>query len=417
MFLSPAAAGRHTLSMRRGRVLALSLLVLAGAATLVYLWLHSANPRGTYGAFPTRATGQRGLRTIAGSVKAPPAEAQDAARTAAAAPQSFNQRLRCTQIRSFLKRMTPPDELALLCERKPLEVLEIEAPLAQAGDPHAIDVVAWLANFGRCDLLSFASTLPNHRTRMIALAQKNGASPQTVQRLDDLLAEEQQGPTREELEACRQSAEVLRKLQPGMIQQLIGVLGRSVQALRGENELDVEIEYARKTLVRGDAEAEENLATLLMDKGTLDSRAEALTLLERSAESSSSAKTALATCMLEGCPTPASDRGAAHQLLVDAAQAGDMLALRTLAGPADPGARDPYPDLPAPERYAWSRFLQRLHEEGCFGASDYASWATSPARQPDLRGMSPADAAAAPASAAELLGKPLDQARALLGCD
>jgi hypothetical protein len=39
------------------------------------------------------------------------------------------------------------------------------------------------------------------------------------------------------------------------------VLGRSLQTLRGEDELDVEIEYGRKTLVRGDAEAEQSLAT------------------------------------------------------------------------------------------------------------------------------------------------------------
>ncbi|HEY1874370.1 MAG TPA: hypothetical protein VGG67_08210, partial [Steroidobacteraceae bacterium] len=187
---------------------------------------------------------------------------------------------------------------------------------------------------------------------MIALAQKNGATPQTVQRLDDLLSEEERGPTAEELEACRQSVEVLRKLQPGMIQQLTGVLGRSVQTLRGENELDVEIEYARKTLVRGDAEAEESLASFLLEKGTSESQAEALTLLEEAADSSPSAKTALARCMLEGCPTPAPDRSGARQLLVDAATAGDLLALTTLAGPADPDFHDSYPDLSASERYA-----------------------------------------------------------------
>lgn len=320
-------------------------------------------------------------------------------------------------MRFFLNREAPPNELALLCDRKPLKVLQIEAPLAQAGDPHAIGVVGWLANGGRCDYLTPGPTFANHRARMIALAQKNGATPQTVQRLDDLLAEEQQGPTAEELEACRESAEVLRKLQPGMIQQVTGVLGRSVQALRDEDKLDAEIEYTRKMLMRGDADAEENLAMLLLQKGTADSQAEALTLLEEAADSSPSAKTALARCQLEGCPTPAPDRGGARQLLVDAATAGDLLALMTLAGPADPDGHDSYPDLPAPERYAWRRFLQRLHEEGCFGTSDYATWATIPGQQPDPRAMSPVDAASAQARAAELLGKRLDGTRALLGCD
>jgi hypothetical protein len=227
----------------------------------------------------------------------PPQGAEDAAHTADAAPHSFNQRLRCTGIRLFLKGKLPPAELALLCARRPLGVLQIEAPLAQAGDPHAIDVIGWLANGGHCEFLTLAATRPNHRAIMLALAQKNGATPQTVQRLDALLAEEEQGPTAEELEACRQGAEMLGRLGPGMIQQLVGVLGRSVQVLRGEDELDIRIEYDRKMLVRGDAEAEESLATDLLQKGPPDSQAEALTLLGEAADSSPSAKTALARCM------------------------------------------------------------------------------------------------------------------------
>jgi|GEM_PF-1389609 len=406
--------------MRRARALALSLLVVGGAATLGYVRLHSVNQRGAYSASAAAApgTGQRGPRTITGSSRttALPRRSENAARTAEAS-QSFNQRLRCTQIRVSLKRKMPPEELALLCARRPLEVLQSEAPLAQAGDLHAIDVVGWLANFGHCESLTLAQTLPNHRARMLAIAEKNGATPQTMQRLDDLLSEEQQGPTAEELEACKRSNEVLGKLQPGMLQQFVGVLGRSMQVLRGEDELDIRIEYARKTLMRGDAEAEESLAWDLLQKGTPESQAEALTLLGEAADSSPSAKTALARCMLEGCPTPAADRGAAHQLLVDAASSGDFFALMTLAGPANPEAHDAYPDLPAPERYVWGRFLQRLQEEGCFGTAIYVTWATQAAQPPNLTAMSPADAATAQTRATELLGKPLDRTRALLGCE
>jgi hypothetical protein len=401
--------------MRRGRALALSLLVVAGAATWFYVRQHSGHPLGAYSVSPTRATGQRGQRMIGGSSAAP--QENEGATRIGHTPETFNQRLRCTQLRLFLKRLTPPDELALLCERKPLRVLQIEVPLAQAGDPHAIELVAMLANGGQCELLTPGPAFAIHRVRMIALAQKSGATPQTVERLDDLLSEEQQGPTSEELEACRQSVEVLRKLRPRMIQQLTAILGGSLESLRGEKEqLDLDIEVARKTLVRGDAEGEEDLATLLLQKGTPDSQAEALTLLEDAAHSSPSAKTVLARCLLEGCPTTEPDRGRARQLLVDAASAGDYLALMTLAGPADPDLNR-YPDLPAPERYAWGQFLDRLREEGCFGAADYSNWATSSAQRPDLRAMSPADAAMAQARAAELLAKPLDKTRTLLGCD
>ena len=396
--------------MRRGWALALSLLILAGGALL---WLHSAHEPSAHRPSQTGITERPRARTSGGrSPTAAPREGEDAARSADTA-QTFNQRLRCTQTRLFLKRAMPPQELALLCARRPLAVLQIEAPLAQAGDPHAMQVLGLIGNGGRCDFLSVASTLPNHRANMLALAQKNGATRQTMQRLDDLLAEEQQGPTAEELEACRQSNEVFRKLQPGMLQQVAGVLGRSLQALRGEDELDVEIEYARKTLLRGDAEAEEALANLLLQKGTPDSQAEAVTLLRDAADSSPSAKAALARCMLQGCPTPAPDSSGAHQLLVDAATSGDLFALMTLASPE----HDVYPDLPAPERYAWGEFLQRLHEEGCFGVTDYATWATVPSRRPGLTALSPADAVLAQARAAELLGKPLDQTRTRLGCD
>jgi hypothetical protein len=403
--------------MRRVRALALSLLVLAGAAAWFYVRPQTGHAPGAYSASPSRATGQDGPRTSDGSSAAAAAEESAGAARSAHAPQTFNQRVRCAQTRMFFKHLAPPDELALLCDRKPLKVLQTEAPLAQAGDPHAITLVALLARDGRCEALTPSPTFASYRARMVASAQKNGATAQTVQRLDDLLSEEERGPSSEELEACRQSVEMLRKLRPGMMQQLATMLGGSPQAPRGEKEeLDLDIEVARKTLVRGDAEGEENLAGFLLQKGTPDSQAEALTLLEEAADSSPSAKTALARCLLEGCPTPTPDRGRARKLLVDAATAGDYLALTTLAGPADPNF-DRYPDLPAAERYAWGQFLDRLREEGCFGAADYATWATAPSRRPDLRALSPADAATAQAQTAELLAKSLGDTRTQLGCD
>jgi len=73
--------------------------------------------------------------------------------------------------------------------------------------------------------------------------------------------------------------------------------------------------------------------------------------------------------------------------------------------------------LPAPERYAWGLFLERLQAEGCFGSTNYSTWALTRNEQPELRAMSPTDAATAQARAGELLGKPLEQTRALLGCE
>jgi hypothetical protein len=402
--------------MRRARVLALSLLLLAGFAWWFYAPRHRGHEGAAAGAFPIRAANRPELSSTSGSPVAPSPAASGADLKAAGPARSFNQRLRCTQLAYFHKRQLPQKELALLCERKPLQVLQAEAPLARAGDPHAINVVALIANFGHCETLAPGPDFPNHRTRMIAIAQRNGATPQTVQRLEDLLAEEERGPTAEELDACRRASKLLAELGPGAIEQFAGVLGRSVQALRGENELDLEIEYSRKTLMHGDAEAEEHLGVLLLQKETPESQAEAIALLEQAAASLPSAKSTLARCLLEGCPTPAADRSDAHKLLTDAAAAGDLMALQMLAGPAFQESHDVYPDLPAPERYAWGQFLERLQEEGCFGSSNYSVWALSRDERPGLRAMSPADAATAQARAAELLGAPLERTRALLGC-
>jgi hypothetical protein len=406
--------------MRRGRVLR-QLLIVSAAAILVWLLVRPAQPP-----VPQRVSAPA---TTAGNGRPPPAAASPAASLRSSADTaafthgagSFNQRLRCTQARFFYKRVASPEVLALLCERRPLKVLQIEAPLARAGDPHAIALVGMLANGGRCDLLAPSPALGERRAKMLAIARDNGANPETLQRLDDLLGEQQQGPTAQELETCRQAAGVLGKVRPGVTQQVVDALGRSMRTLRGENELDVRIEYARKMRVSGDAEGAEDLAELLLQKDTPESQAEAMTLLREAATRSASAKTELARCLLKGCPTPAPDPTEARELLTEAAAEGDLLALMTLAGPADAGGADLDPGLAPAERYAWGQLLQRLHAEGCFGATDYSAWATFPSppeHQPSsLLAMSPAEATAAQSRAAELLATQLDQTRALLGCD
>jgi TPR repeat protein len=170
-------------------------------------------------------------------------------------------------------------------------------------------------------------------------------------------------------------------------------------------------------LIRGDADGEERLAEELLEKGTPDSQAEAVTLLRDAADRLPSAKTTLATCLIQGCPTPEPDPTEARQLLTDAASAGDLTALRILAGPVYPGIPYVDPNLPAAERYAWSHFLQRLNEQGCFGPGAYVTWAILPGLAPDPLAMSPAESAAAQARAAALLAAQLNKTRALLGCD
>jgi hypothetical protein len=327
----------------------------------------------------------------------------------ARAPQSFTQRLRCVDVHRFYQH-APPEVQKLLCERRPLAALAIIVPLAEAGDRRALEALALLA---RCPIPSPAG----HRQSVLELARGRGASPETLARLDEVLAQQERGPSAEELDACHQSASEFSKLQPAILQQFAGVLGRSVQTLRGENELDVQIEYQRRTLVAGDADAEENLARDLLQKGTPASQAQAMTLLRAAADASPAAKAELATCLLQGCPTPATDPTEARQLLTEAASAGDLTALLILAGPQGPAAWNPDPDLPMPERYAWTQFLEQLQSQGCFGTAQYATWAASPAAPPGLTAMSPADAQAAQARAETLLASTLPPTRQLLGCD
>jgi hypothetical protein len=202
-----------------------------------------------------------------------------------------------------------------------------------------------------------------------------------------------------------------------MMAQFAGILGRSLQTLRGESEIDVQIEYDRKTLLLGDAEGQLKLADALLEKATSASQAEALDLLRQAAATLPSAKTALATCMLEGCPTPAVDPEEARALLTDAASSGDKFALLILAGPIDPKNYDWYPGLPQPERYAWAQYLRKLNEDGCFGTSDYVSWATAADTRSRLSDMTPTDASAAQTRTAALVKSRLDATEKLLQCD
>ena len=100
--------------------------------------------------------------------------------------------------------------------------------------------------------------------------------------------------------------------------------------------------------------------------------------MRTAAKNSAVAKTRLAVCLLEGCPTPAAEPDEARQLLTAAASAGELEALRRLSGEtavvAGPGAID----VPVAERYAWSEMLHRLQAEGCFGSTMFEVWTQSP---------------------------------------
>jgi hypothetical protein len=332
--------------------------------------------------------------------------------------KNFVRRLRCANYRAWLGRTVPPEALALLCDRRPLEALQILLPLAQAGDEHAKVALALIGHVGvSCDVLKPSATFGRFQTVMTDRARELGATEQTQRRLNEVLNEQQEGPTDEDQEACRQSAKEFQKLMPGMMAQFAGILGRSLQTLRGESEVDVQIEYDRKTLLLGDAEGQLKLADALLEKATSASQAEALDLLRQAAATLPSAKTALATCMLEGCPTPAVDPEEARALLTDAASSGDKLALLILAGPIDPKNYDWYPGLPQPERYAWAQYLQKLNEDGCFGTSDYVSWATAADTRSRLSDMTPTDASAAQTRTAALVKSRLDATEKLLQCD
>ena len=266
-------------------------------------------------------------------------------------------------------------------------------------------------------MLQPSATFERYKVSLLKRAHENGAASQIQQRLNDILTEEQRGPTADELEACRQSAIEFKRLFPGIIAQFASTLGRSVRTLLGENEADVQIEYDRKMLVPGDADGELKLAMELLQEGTTESQSEALTLLQEAAAASPAAKTQLAMFLLKGSSIAAPDPTRANELLTQAALAGDTVALLILAGPSDPAYPDRDPALPASERYAWGVFQQRLNEEGCFGSSQYVSWASFSSPTPNLLAMSPADSVAAETRAAGLLGAPMVEARKFLGCD
>jgi hypothetical protein len=394
--------------MRRAAALVLMLVVAAAVVVLLLRPARSGHDPTPLSEVPRRQATPTGAPPAA---RASPAVATAIPAMTAAA---FNHRLRCVDVRQLYGRLASTDVLALLCERKPLAALAIEVPLAEAGDLHAVVVLATIAyGVGACNAVPPPAPSAGFRARALERAQKNGASAETLRRLDDWLSEEEQGPTPEELAACRQATDEMKKLQPELMTQVAGVLGRPLDPAKDSNP-DSEIEYLRRTLAYGDAEGAEQLAAALLSKGTPESDAEAVSLLRDAARTSASAKAQLGRCLLRGCPTPAAEPDEAVQLLTAAASEGNLQALLILTGeePADEAL------LPSADRYAWGQMLQRLNDEGCFGASMfYVLLSRRPGASQNLGAMSPADAAAAQARAHELLGAQLAQTRARLGCD
>jgi hypothetical protein len=399
---------------RYSRVLPVFLVVL----TLVSVFLYVKSQRRAHD-MPAVTDRERNVARpiVAAAAVSRPESSSDVYPRIDKPPQSFIQRLRCISYHRGFGHLLAPEALLLLCDRKPLEALKIESSMAEAGDEHARIALAILGNFGSCDALQPSPTFPRFSIVTMERARKNGATGETLQRLSGVLSEEQAGPSVDELEACRQSFSEYKKLWPAMVEQIVGSLGRSIKTLLGENEIDVQIEYDRKSLVAGDADGQLQLASELLRKGTPESQSEALTLLRDAANASPSAKTELAECLLKGCPTPAPDTREATQLLTDAALGGNPLALRMMSGAVGPQLFDAESILPASERYAWSKFLQRLNEEGCFGTSDYLASVNFPIPQPALLEMSPYESTAAEARAAELLATQLDRTRELLECN
>jgi hypothetical protein len=385
------------------------LLVLICAILVICVRLR---PRAPAPLRPTAAAAATAAAPAPTRAKATPPASPVAGRSASTplTASAFNARLRCTQYHFDLARAASPEVLSLLCAGKQLDALGRVLPLARAGDQRALRV---LISLSQCRGPEDSAT---HRERILQIATRNGAAPETLQRLDVLLTQEQAGPSADELAACQQAkSELTQQLLPRLKEEAVNIFGRALETLRGADELDLEIEYRRKTLAPVDADAKAELASALLQKGTPETQAEAMTLLRDAADGSPDAAEELARCLLKGCPTPAADPNEARQLLVGAASAGNLAALMALAGPADP-EDDLDPNLPPTERYAWGQFLQRLNQEGCFGVAYYASWALGRALPSALLALSPADAAAAQARAAALLGAPLSQVRAQLGC-
>jgi hypothetical protein len=407
----------------RSRQKRLLLVVLAALSILAGLFLRFDRSKRTHTVAlpePHASRWPQGVPAANAPTAATPGLPGDGGQMNPADPESKNfvRRLRCANYRPWLGRNVPPAALALLCDRRPLEALQVLIPLAQSGDEHAMIALAFIGNFGMsCDQLKPSATYGRFKTVMTDRARQIGANAQTRRRLEAVLNEQMDGPTQEDLEACRQGADEFQKLTPGLIAQFVGILGRSLQTLLGESEADVQIEYDRKTLVAGDAEGQLKLANGLLKQATPASQAEALDLLRQAAVTLPSAKTALADCLLKGCPTPATDPTEARTLLTDAASSGDKFALLILAGPIGPEYHDWYPSLPQPERYAWAQYLRKLNEDGCFGTSDYVSWATLVDTRPRLSDMMSADASAAQTRTAALFASQLDATEKLLQCN
>ncbi len=288
--------------------------------------------------------------------------------------------------------------------------------LARSGDRTAVASLGVLALCDRGDNPPPAG----RRERGVELARRNGASDQTIARLDAVLSDEERGPSAERKAQCAEAQEMTKAAMELWRQDVEKVLGRAPGQASPEESSDFEIEYLRKTLAPGDAEGATELARALLNRGSAVDQAQALALLRGASDRSPEAARRLANCMLSGCPTPDPDPAEAQRLLGSAALAGNYTALAQLASPppANPATQNQMPDaqLGPADRLAWSQLLTTLVARGCYGPAEYARYAWGRYPAPDSTTLSPVDATLA-AQKVENLMASLPSLVHTLGCD
>ena len=163
---------------------ALAVLLLVAVVASLELWPSRPAPQPAIQRRAATPAATTPMRPVAPVVPAPTTDNQHSA-AVPDAPGAFSRRLRCVDARTVYRGLASADVLALLCGGKPLDALQVEMPLAEAGDLHAVLFVAAFATEGPCGPVPSAS-FARHRANDIERAQASGAGPEALRRLDDV---------------------------------------------------------------------------------------------------------------------------------------------------------------------------------------------------------------------------------------
>ena len=262
------------------------------------------------------------------------------------------------------------------------------------------------------------------RQRMLEMSGRFGADPAARARLPELLDLQQQLTTELRQQLCPDDAAAAEwdaflaaenARRSAAYTADFGAVRKLPQAQRTDAARAIE-----DRLAADNPQRRAELAARRLQDSDVAIRRVSLTTLQELSSTSSTARLAIARCMLDECVPGAGNREQGVQALVAAAKTGNTVALHELGAPvrsSDSPLSVQLRGVPVIERYGWWKVREQLIAEGCLGIDLAIRQAVQPAGVIDLMRLNPAEAREAQLRADQLLSETLPAVRTALRCE